>query len=78
MEPTEETFPRWKFHHTCPEGKIFQRSEDVPEGWVSGPHLIHQDPPTPNGTARDLDLLGGNLLEEDVTLRKRGRPPRIK
>ena len=77
MEPNE-TFPRWKFHRTCPDGKIFQRAEDVPEGWVSGPHLIHQEPPTPNGTARDLDLLGGNLPEEDVTLRKRGRPPRIK
>lgn len=70
------SFPRWFYHKDFPDGKIFEREEDVPPGCVSNPFFLTNDPPKPNGTKRDLELLGGNILEEDVTLKRRGRPPK--
>lgn len=33
-------FPSWRYSAECVEGKIFQRPEDVPEGWVDHPSKI--------------------------------------
>jgi len=74
-------FPRWFYHKDFPDGKIFKCQEDVPKGCVSNPadiHAIETEPPKPNGTERDMALLGGNIFEEDITLKKRGRPPKEK
>lgn len=30
-------WPSCKYHQDCPEGKIFESPEDVPEGWVDSP-----------------------------------------
>ncbi|MGB0507767.1 MAG: hypothetical protein ACPGGK_16390 [Pikeienuella sp.] len=30
----------WAYHGTCPEGKVFETSKDVPKGWVDSPAKI--------------------------------------
>jgi hypothetical protein len=30
-------WPSCKYHQDCPEGKIFESPEAVPEGWVDSP-----------------------------------------
>lgn len=40
-------WPSWRYHPSCPEGRIFQKPEDVPEGWVS--HLKDYVEPAPQG-----------------------------
>lgn len=45
-------YPAWKYHHTCPEGQIFECEEDVPKGWVDSP--------------ADISLSDNSDLQDDI------------
>lgn len=32
----------WMYHRDCPEGKLFERQEDAPRGWVDTPAKLRK------------------------------------
>lgn len=32
---TKVLFPGYRYHASCPEGKLFESEKDVPAGWVA-------------------------------------------
>jgi hypothetical protein len=55
-------WPKWFYHADEPEGRLFYSQQDVPAGWVTGPHLMgpaETEPvkatPLPSWGEEDLD-----------------------
>lgn len=67
-------WPRWFFHFDCPDGKIFQTADEVPEGWVESPADIKSEP------LQKMEF-DDNLYSVGDAERKRkppGRPRKVK
>lgn len=38
-------WPAWRYSAECPEGKVFNTADDVPDGWVDHPSKIGNNVP---------------------------------
>jgi hypothetical protein len=61
-----DIWPKFFYHESEPEGRKFDCQEDVPQGWVTGPHLVE----------KIIDVENEQDVEIDLTkpARKPGRP----
>lgn len=69
---TESAWPKWRYHRTCPDGKIFYAAEDVPDGWVDTPAKIHSTETRPKLTPLP------NWNDDEDEQPRRGRPRKVK
>lgn len=63
-----DVWPKRYYHKDKPEGALFYSQKEIGPDWIENPFYLNVKP-EPNSSKKDIDLLGGNMLPEDLTMR---------